>query len=580
MNRCLPYFFLTAAVFAVYANIYENVLLFDDDLLIHLNTYLRSWDMFGKLLTASTTEGAHIAGGFYRPIQNILYFIVFQIFGEDVVGFHLLNVSLHAANACLGYRLAVKLGIDARAALIAMLLWALHPLHTEAITYMSGTAEPLFVMFGLGGLNVIFRTPNPNVIQIARSLPLFALAILSKETAVVFPALACVCWYFSSERRWNIKTYLPTWPLWVVALAYLSWRVTSTHFDGPERYAMLFHLPEYAKLQYYAQDPFVRILTFIATLPYYAGLLLWPDDLYMERGFALYDDLLAWPVLLGAAMLVATALQILFNKTKHGRSLSWGLLWFFASHAPNTGILFPMNSLFLEHWMYLPTIGLFLGIADSVTPLVTRTSWLHYTALGSAMIAITALSARTYEQNKIWREPIAFYNNIFDHGVSSPRARNNLAIAYTNNHDLPKAIEEYRRAIKEGDTYAETHFNLALALLQLPDQKAQIPAAIAELERSLVIEPRFYRSYIKKQLPMPIKPTRFWGIKIWRQRVALLSPRPPRALPTPVSIIPRLMRVGWLNMRLGKTNFWMMLRFAKLMISSRAARSMSRSRAS
>ncbi|MGK4455986.1 hypothetical protein, partial [Klebsiella pneumoniae] len=78
-------------------------------LLIHLNSYLRSWDTFGHLFTASTTDGAHIAGGFYRPVQNILYFFVFQIWGEQPFGFHLLNICIHAANACLAYRLALRL---------------------------------------------------------------------------------------------------------------------------------------------------------------------------------------------------------------------------------------------------------------------------------------------------------------------------------------------------------------------------------------------------------------------------------------------------------------------------------------
>lgn len=500
-QRYLPYAFLALAVFAVYSNIYDNVFLFDDDLLIRLNTYLRSWDTFGKLFTASTTEGAHIAGGFYRPVQNILYFILFQINGEDPLLFHLLNITLHAANACLGYRLALRLGIDPRAALFAMLVWAVHPLHTEAITYMSGTADPLFVCFCLCGLTIIF--PDLTLRRIGLSLPLFALALLSKETAVVFPALVIVCQLFvkaqqkNAPRLFTAGDFLPTWPLWLIAILYLAWRVNSPDFDGPERYAHLFTLPEYATLKRYADDPFMRVATFLATLPAYAKLLLWPVGLHMERSFALQDDFTA-PVWTGFAMLIAAFAQIIWGRGKRGVALSWGSLWFGAAHAPNAGLLFPMNSLFLEHWMYLPSIGLFLGLAQSGLSLLDRfqKQAFTYATLAVTLLATTALSARTYDQNKIWREPIVFYNNIFAHGVASPRAHNNLAIAYMNIHDLPKAIEEYRRAIKEGDTYAETHYNLALALIELPDQQAEVPQAIAELERSLVIEPRFYRSYL------------------------------------------------------------------------------------
>ena len=497
LQRFMPYAFLAAAVFAVYSNIFNNAFVFDDDLLIRINDYLRSWANFGKLLTASTTEGAHIAGGFYRPIQNILYLIVFQLGGGGVFGFHFLNVALHAANACLGYRLALRLKFNPNAALLGILVWALHPLHTEAITYMSGTADPLFVFFGLVSLNVLF--PEATAKRVFLSLPFLILALLSKENAVVFPGLAVLCLYLRDGKLMPIKKYLVTWPLWVVAISYLGWRVTSTGFDGPERYAVLLKMPAYATLNYYATHITVRMLTFLATLPAYAKLLVWPSDLYMERTFPVFDDPIKWPVLEGLLMVALAGVQIAWNRRPCAKPLNWGLLWFAAAHAPDTGILFPMNSLFLEHWMYLPTMGLFLGLAEATVPWASRVQKPAGRAalFGVAALLVAALSARTYDQNRIWSDPVIFYNNIFAHGVPSSRAHNNLAIAYMNRNDVAKAIEEYRMAIREGDTYAETHYNLAIALLsQPPNEDAHIPEAIAELQRSLEIEPGFYRSYM------------------------------------------------------------------------------------
>lgn len=495
MNRYLPFLFLALAVFAVYSNVYDNVIVFDDDLIIRLNEYIRSWNTFDKLFTASTTEGAHIAGGFYRPMQNLLYFFVYQFGGLDVFGYHLVNVALQAANACLGYRLALRLGFDPRAALFAMLIWALHPIHTEAITYMSGTADPLYVFFCLIGLNIVF--PQATMPRILWSLPFFMLALLSKETAAVYPALVCVTLYLASDERNKLKTYLKTWPLWLVGGIYMAWRVTDTHFDGPARYEFLFSMPEYGLLKMYATNPELRIYTFLATLPSYAGLLLWPVGLHMERSFPVYPDMF-YPIVVGGIVMLGAALFFIFrNRDARLRPLSWGLLWFGAAHAPDTGLLVASNSLFLEHWMYLPTLGLFLGIAEACHPFVQKLQKpaLRYGATGLAFIIVAALSARTFDQNKNWRDQITFYNYIFSYGVVSPRAHNNLAIAYANIGDYQKAIDEYRRAVQEGDTYAETHFNLALSLLGMPDQSQHVDEAIAELERSLAMDPRFYRSY-------------------------------------------------------------------------------------
>src|SRR5258708_11426506 len=91
---------LVLAVFLAYSNVYGNVFLFDDDLLITLNELLRSWSTFGHLLIASTMEGAHAGGGFYRPVQKILYFLICQIPGNDPLSFPLLIVALHAPKPC------------------------------------------------------------------------------------------------------------------------------------------------------------------------------------------------------------------------------------------------------------------------------------------------------------------------------------------------------------------------------------------------------------------------------------------------------------------------------------------------
>lgn len=494
-QRLGPYVFLAVVVCAVYATAFTNQFVFDDDLLIRMNEYLVSWKTFGHLFTASTTDGAHIAGGFYRPVQNILYFFVFQIFGLRPFGFHLLNLMVHAANACLGYRLALRLNFDARAALLGALLWAVHPLHTEAVTYMSGTADPLYLMFGLLGLNGLIPTFSPR--RVVATLPLFVLALLSKETAVIFPPLAVLCLWHLHPERTKLKTYLPLWPLWTVALAFLGWRVTNNSFDGPARYIELMKLPAYSTMRIYVDSHWVRLLTFCAELPNYAALIFWPSDLYMERSFPLHTGLDDIQVLGGIAMIGAALATIVLARKPALQPLRWGLLWFGIALAPDSGLAFPMNALFLEHWMYVPTLGLFMGTAAALAPLMGRLKQpaLQAMVVFGCMGLLAVLSSRTVAQNQIWSTPVSFYRNIFAHGVLSPRAHNNLAIAYMEMGDFPDAIKEYQQAIAEADTYAETHYNLAIALSRLPNAHDNIPLMIEHLQRAIEIEPGFYRAY-------------------------------------------------------------------------------------
>ena len=490
-----PYWILALIVFAAYGNIYDNAFLFDDDLLISLNTYLRGWSHIGDILTGSTISGAHITGGFFRPVQIMLYLLAFHAGNGSTFWFHALNLSLHIANTCFVYKLGTKLGFDAKGVFLAALFWGLHPLHTEAVTYMSATADPLFAFFCLWAIIVLLPDFTPR--KILMIFPLFLLALLSKETAVMFPLLVMTCLFYISPRRLNFRLYTRTIPLWIATLAYVYWRTHAAGFDGPQTYDHYYAFPQFADLKMYAEHPLDRIYTFLATLPFYLKLLIWPTGLHMERSFPIYKSFFAVPVMAGLTMLVFALGHGIHSCRKNAWiAMSWGFLWFAVAHAPDTGLLVPMNALFLEHWMYLPSVGLFLGFAQTAVALTRSHARALLAASGIAAVGFAAcFFGMTYDQNKIWHDPIVFYNNIFAYGETSARAHNNLALYYADRGAYAQAIEHFALAIKASDAYAETRYNLALTYLRGADQKDYIAKAIENLQRSLELEPNFYRSY-------------------------------------------------------------------------------------
>jgi tetratricopeptide (TPR) repeat protein len=497
VRRIMPYIVLVLCVFTAYGNIFDNGFVFDDGLLIEANSYLHGWGHISDILAGSTTAGAHIAGGFYRPVQIFLYLLIYQLCGGSLVWFHLLNLAIHTANTCFVYRLGTKLNFKPWGVFLAALVWGVHPLHTEAVTYISATADPLFAFFCLWATLILVPDITPRKIWLV--LPLVILGLLTKETTVMFPLLVMSCLFLTNDKRLDFRTYIRTWPLWILCLGYTYWRMHAPGFDGPQTYIHYYGMPEYANLKLYADHNAYRFFTFLATIPYYLKLLVWPTELHMERSFAIYTS--AWNIAVGLGVLfcILALVQIVRSARHplHGIAMGWGLLWCICAHAPDTGILIPMNSLFLEHWMYLPSVGLFLGIAETLA--VTMPQRPAFYAQAASVVTLTfagVMAAMTYHQNGVWRDPPSFYNNIFSYGEESARARNNLALYYAQKGQFDQSIAQYQKAIKISDTYAETRYNMALTYLKLPDWRLHIQDAVDNLKRSLEIDPRFYRSYL------------------------------------------------------------------------------------
>lgn len=471
---------LIAFVFAFYANVYGNAFLYDDEFLIVKNGLIQSWDSIATIFTLNSTAGAGGLDSFYRPLQTLLYLIVSQTLGDGPEGFHFLNVFLHALNAVLIFLLGHRLKFSRGASWLAALLWAVNPLHTEAVTYMSATADPLYTMFVLLGLLVM--APTFSWTRVFAASPIFVLGLLSKESAIVMPALAMVTIFLVSEDRKKPRAYGATIPLWVIAFGYLIARKTILDFDNTFNF--------YKHANVYTENLSYRVETFLATLPSYLSQLVWPHEQHMDRMFPVYTSWFQGPVVLGLMICAVAVAQIVWGRFRRGLILSWGLLWFFAAHVPHMGILLPVNSFFLEHWMYLPSIGLFLGVSATLQRNL-RSYAGRRMLVTAAIVLVFAWGVRTFQQNEIWATPITFYENILRYDPNVARIHNNLAMAYSEVGENEKAIEHYRRAIELSDAYPQVHHNLALALVK----RNQIQDALAEFQKAIAMDPDFFQSY-------------------------------------------------------------------------------------
>ncbi len=503
-REAAAYLGLALAVFAAYSNVYQYDFLLDDQSLIITNLFLRDWHHLPDIFKHLNYTGSGEEKGFYRPIEEVLRLVLYQMFGLSRPAFHALNVIIHALNAGLIYRLGRKLGFTAGAVFSAALLWALHPMFTQEVAYMSSTSELIWTTFCLAGMVTLLPDFSPRKICLA--IPFVLLGLLSKETTVVFPALASACLFIISKDRLKPATYIKTWPFWLLSALYFA---TYTYMNSYHPFSA--SSPD---LDAYAHHVFPRILTSLATLPTYFGLLVYPVNLHMERDFPVFLSIFSWQVLTGAALAGGALAQMIIGRGRRGIPLSFGFFWFAAALSPFTGIVIPIDAMISEGWMYMPIIGLVLGAAQMISARVDQFKSRQAPVIAAAAVALIALTlgVKTYLQNEVFENPATFYGNIFECGGNRTRAYPDLGIYYLNKKDFENSIKYFKLAIEYPNERnvpsAAIHTQLALAYIgvtsddnymvlpeavmaALPNTN-YIPEAIDELNMALRIDPNFY----------------------------------------------------------------------------------------
>ena len=482
-NKNWLFLILLSAIVGAYFNCLHNEFLWDDEFLIQKNKYLDSFSYVPKMLVSNSTAGFGGKDNFYRPTQNIYYLLINQLFGRDVVAFHIGNILIHILNALLIFFLILSITKKRSIALITSLIWGVHPTHTEAVTYISGTADPLSLMFCLLCL-LSYPYEKFKISKITVSLLFFILALISKEAIIVTPALLCLMIFIKNKKILPVQQYISSAPYWITAFIYLLIRKTWLNFDNTYSF--------YKESNIYTENILYRAYTFIATLPEYVIILFNPTDLHMERSFPVHTLLTAMPVILGLLILLFFLCISFYSSYKKRYYGLFCTLWFFSAFVPMMGILVPVNSFILEHWLYVPSISLFFLLAL----IIDKTERFHkYLPYFITFILTIPLIYLTQIRNKDWSTPISFYTNILEHTDGSARIHNNLAMALSEKELWQEAIEHYQIAIKMSDTYPQTHYNLARAFINI----GQYEKALLHLDRSLNIQSDFTYSIELKQ---------------------------------------------------------------------------------
>jgi protein O-mannosyl-transferase len=347
-----------------------------------------------------------------RPLVSATIALNYQLGGLRPLGYHAFNVGLHlvSAFAILGIlrRMFALPGVPERwrlrgdaLALAVALLWVVHPLNTQAVTYVIQRAESMMGMFFLLAFYAWIRgsTGRP-WLWLPLAVGCFFLSCQTKEVAIVWPILALVfdrvflagSWKELAKRRW--WAYLGLGAVWL-------WLLVPTLASSKEGkdYGIGFGL---------AVTPVQYALTETEVVWLYMKMVVWPTN---QVG-----DYASWPIatsvnqVLPAALATGALVLVMLAGLIFRPKLAFPLFWALLILAP-TSTFMPINDVAFEHRMYLPLVGILVLIVigtDSLLRRVRAPGWVAAVLLG---LAVALLARQTIRRNEVYRSNTQFFED-------------------------------------------------------------------------------------------------------------------------------------------------------------------------
>jgi protein O-mannosyl-transferase len=520
MKRFLPAGVLTLAVFLVYGNTLFHSFHFDDIPSILEKPWIRGLDKIPEFIFSI----------WQRPLVILSFNINYAISGFEVWSYHLFNILFHAAATLLVYRLAglaVKVFSDSHPfstwkwtniPLVSALLFALHPLSTQSVTYISSRSSILATVFYLAVLILFFKgLQKVNEDSKARSKKIrigiiywggagvyFLLGLASKQIVLTLPAMMFLFhYYFLSSApfpQWMLKQAKG---LVGVGLP-LAGAILYKQFWGGG-VASASHAP---------WSPATYLLTQTFVLPFeYFRKLLFPFNLSIDVDFPVVSD---WANVANFSGIVVLLLYVGFcvliswdrDTSLTRRFAGFGMVWVLITLLPTSSFV-PLLDVAVEHRTYLPMVGFSFLLGGALVHLANELKMLTGGVLQSinarvpivwtsAVLILIFFSAGVVHRNAVWKDEVSLwadakkkfpnlvrpYNNLgeaydklgkYDLAIQefsaaiqlSPGyffALNNLGNVYGKKKNYPQAIHYFKKALAQKPDYAPAHYNLARAL--------------------------------------------------------------------------------------------------------------------
>jgi tetratricopeptide (TPR) repeat protein len=537
---------LLAACAVTYANGTFGAFTYDDKAVVRDNPRIRSPKNVRQIFTTSYFGGPRGTGSAYRPLLLLSYAGQWWIHGKDVVAFHFVNVLFHAFATLLLAALLLRLDLPPPSVAASSLLFAVHPIHVEAVTSLVGRGETqaavfvlLYLHCALGGVGRreaeggrravgrILRLPsNDNRLStLLLAVLCYAAALLTKESSAVAPALAFLLILYISQatlfRRLR-DALIGSWPLWLLSAGVLAgtFRLRSWVLGGPlrARGSGVFEVENALA----ALPPIARAVNACTILFRCLGRCVFPLHLSGDES--------AWsirplpplsPLALGATGLLIALVLASLARLPQRSPRALGFLFFAIALLPTANLLFPTGTIFAERLAYLPSAGIcvILGcVLTSVVPASREAAapgqelplapgegrgegetpvsveFIHpgdRARFLPLLLVFLLFSGRTILRNAVWWTDEGLFANLIATSPDSAKAHYDVAYVAVANRRYPQALAEYSRAVSIYPRYWDAWAGRGRTLKEM----GNLPEAERSYEKAIAANPDYENGY-------------------------------------------------------------------------------------
>ncbi len=493
-----------AAVIAAAALVYSGTLsypfLHDDITVIGLNPIVQEK---GRALEAFSAdywgmrEGDSRRDRLYRPLTTLTLVANHALGGNAPAGYRAFNILMHALSSFLLLLLGVRIGLSLEGAGAATFLFALHPVHTEAVNAVVGRADLLAAAGMLGGMAVLMsgafgmgeesgkRGKNPDRLPLLAGF-LFALALLSKESGAALILWAGIWWAWCRAagaeplRMDDGILRRSALALGAVLAAYVAMRYWALGMlVRPVPPSLLDNVLAH-------EETAGRVLGALSVLGRYFGLLLWPWPLTIDYS---YSQILPTS---GASALWATfgasSLAAWGAAAWRWRSarpeVAFGLGLFLAAYFPASNLAVPIGTIMAERLMYIPSAGFLIALAPAAAGFSGRRGGRAF--LGTLAAVSLVFAGMSWARNREWSDYLIFWKRAAEVSPNSARALRIYGQSLIRRERFAEAVAPLRKSVRIMPVYDSAWTDLGISLMQ----SRQETEAEKALKESLRLHPR------------------------------------------------------------------------------------------